>query len=50
MLHLGWAGYELICTWNKRTLKNAMEAAEYGKLSPTQADKWALTIIKVKDQ
>lgn len=39
-------GYELICTWNKRSLKDASEAAEFEKLSATQADKWALTIVK----
>lgn len=50
MLYIGWAGYELICTWNKRSLNNATELAEYEKLSPTEVDNWALTIVKVKDQ
>lgn len=46
----GLAGFELICSWSKQNVKSAMEAAGYEKNSSVDADKWFLTLIKIKDQ
>jgi len=43
-------GFELICSWSKQNVKSAMEAAGYENNSSADADKWFLTLIKIKDQ
>lgn len=43
-------GFELMSTWTNRIVRNSKEMAEYENLSTMDADKWSLTLAKIKDQ